>query len=110
MPKFRNYNQVLKSRGYKIFEPSYSKYSGETMFIKKHQYNEIHCYVQKDTHGKGQSINFVILSKLVLLRDDPEKAKVCQNDYEYLKMEANKIYEAFEELKNLKSPKYIYKF
>ncbi|MBR4378262.1 MAG: hypothetical protein IKP50_05240 [Bacilli bacterium] len=110
MPKFRNYNQVLKSRGYKVFEPSYSKYGGEIMFVKEHKYNRITCFVEKDTHGKGQRISFTILSQLVLLRDDPEKAKECKNDYEYLLIEANKIYEAFEELKVLKSPKYIYKF
>lgn len=109
--KFKDYNAVLKARGYTRYQGiPYVKYKGQNMFEKKHKYNVVHCYVSKDSHGKAYHMSFFITSQLVLLKDDPEKAKLCKQDYEFLLLEANEIYRAFEELKKLKSPKAVNAF
>jgi len=109
--KATNYRQILKARGYKV--QIQIKYQGTNVYIKKHIYNTLICKVEKDSHGKGQTINFVVASKLpefTDLKDFKEKCKVADLDREYLIAEAERIHEAFEELKAKKSPKYIYCF
>lgn len=106
MPKFRNYNQLLKSRGYEALIKN--EYKGTDLYIKIHATNEITCRVVKDSHGKAQTMMFEI--NQYKKPTNFEEFKKSEFDREYLWREANKIHEAFEELKVLKSPKYIYKF
>ena len=108
--KAKNYGEILKARGFKLIDFTYTKYQGTNVFVKEHKYNRITCYVEKDSHGKGQNMSFSIVSQLMLLKQEPEAAKQCKSDYEYLVQEANKIYKAFEQLKNMKAPKHLYCF
>lgn len=101
--KVKDYGQLLKARGYKALEQT--KYQGTNIYIKKHKYNVSTCTVIKDTHGKGQSIEFVITSQVSL---DPEIKKEINFDASYLSTEAGKIIEAFVKLREMKAPKYIY--
>ena len=56
--KATNYRQVLKARGYHMVERT--KYQGRNIFVKSHKYWNSYCIIEKDTHGKGQSIIFNI--------------------------------------------------
>ena len=104
MPKFRRYDELLRARGYTIVE--HNEYQGCDIYVKKHTYNEILCFVEKDSHGKAQDMNFkFIWSKL---QGSFESLKRIEFDREYLWREANKIHECFEQLKQMKSPKHIY--
>ncbi len=101
--KVKDYRQLLKARGYKVLRQT--KYQGANVYIKEHKYNVSTCTIIKDTHGKGQSIEFAITSQISL---DPEIKKEINFDASYLSMEAGKIIEAFVKLKEMKAPKYIY--
>lgn len=103
--KAKNYNQVLRARGYKAVEQT--KYQGTNVYVKKHKYNVSTCTVIKDTHGKGQSIEFTITSQVSI---DPEIKKQIDFDASYLATEAGKIIEAFVKLREMKAPKYLYCF
>ena len=54
--KVRRYDELLRARGYKIVE--HNKYQGCDVYIKQHTDNEIMCFVEKDSHGKAQDMNF----------------------------------------------------
>ncbi len=101
--KAKNYSDILKARGYKVIE--HTKYQGVNVYVKKHKYNVSTCTVIKDSHGKGQSIEFAITSQI---STDPEIKKEINLDVSYLDLEASKIIEAFIKLKELKAPKHIY--
>lgn len=103
--KVRNYGQLLKARGFKCMERS--EYQGINVYTKEHKFNKIVCYVEKDTHGKGQTMTFNIYNTLKTPKDMVE-FKEQEFDRGYLVKEATKIHEAFEQLKLLKSPKHIY--
>ena len=100
-----NYKQVLKFRGYKAREIGRDC----CVYEKEHIYNKIVCYVKKDSHCKGQEMTFQIYTGRKQPKDMVE-FKAAEFDRSYLVMEANKIHEAFEQLKVLKAPKYIYCF
>ena len=104
--KARRFDEILRARGYKVV--SQTKYDGLNMYIKKHKYNSSYCYVEKDTHGKAQSMNFNITNNN--LPQNMDEFKEAEFDRGYLAKEAEKIHEAFEQLKVLKSPKHIYCF
>lgn len=109
--KATNYRQILKSRGYK--SETINKYQGTDVYIKQHTYNTLICKVEKDSHGKAQTINFIVGSKLpefTNLEEFKEKCKFATLDRDYLIEEAEKIRDYFELLKQMKSPKYIYCF
>ena len=101
--KVRRYDELLKARGYKVVE--HTDYQGTNLFVKKHTYNTITCQVIKDTHGKAQTMSFVITSQI---SNDSEIQKQIDLDTKYLSTEANKIHECFELLRQMKSPKHIY--
>lgn len=102
--KAKNYSQILKARGY---EPAIiNKYQGTDLYIKVHTTNEIICRVEKDSHGKAQTMMFEI--NQYKKPKDFEQFKKSEFDREYLWREANKIHEAFEQLKQMKAPKHIY--
>lgn len=105
--KVRNYRQVLKARGFKCREQS--KYQGLNVFEKEHLYNKVVCTVIKDTHGKAQSMTFNIYGTLRTPKDMVE-FKEAEFDRSYLVKEANVIHDAFEKLKEMKSPKHLYCF
>lgn len=109
--KARRFDEILRARGYKVQEQV--KYQGTNVYIKKHIYNTLICKVEKDSHGKAQTINFIVGSKLpefTDLEEFKEKCKVANLDREYLIAEAERIKDYFEQLKQLKSPKHIYCF
>lgn len=109
--KARRYDEVLRARGYECIERV--PYAGEDTYIKQHVYNTFICKVTKDSHGKAQSIRFTVATKLPKVTTIDEynyKFRQVVADREFLEKEATKIIEAFEELKKLKSPKYIYCF
>ena len=106
--KAKNYNQVLRARGYKARE--LSDYEGICVYEKAHKFNKIVCYVRKDSHGKGQEMTFNIYGTTIITPKDMVEFKEQEFDRSYLVKEANAIYEAFEQLKVLKSPKHIYCF
>ena len=101
--KIRNYRQLLEYRGYHC--KVYNKYAGEDIYIKTHTDNVVHCKVRKDSHGKAQTIMFIIESTKPT---DIEKLKLVEFDRSYLVTEILKIHEAFKTLKDMKSPKHIY--
>ena len=103
--KVKSYNQLLKSRGFKSRE--LSTYQGINIFEKEHLYNKIVCTVIKDTHGKGVEMTFNIYNTLRTPKDMIE-FKQAEFDRSYLVKEAQAIYNAFEQLKVLKAPKYIW--
>ena len=105
--KAKNYNQVLKNRGYKVRE--LTEYAGTCIYVKEHTFNKVVCTVVKDPHGKGQEMTFAIYNTLRTPKDMLE-FKEAEFDRSYLVMEAEKIHNAFEELKKLKSPKHLYCF
>jgi ribosomal protein L19 len=105
--KAKNYNQVLRARGYKARE--LSEYEGICIYEKSHKFNKIVCYVRKDSHGKGQEMTFNIYSTLKTPQDMVE-FKEQEFDRGYLVKEAEAIHKAFEELKTLKAPKHLYCF
>ena len=105
--KAKNYNQVLRARGYKARE--LADYEGICVYEKVHKYNKIVCYVKKDPHGKGQEMTFNIYGTMTTPQDMVE-FKEQEFDRSYLVKEAEKIHEAFEALKNLKAPKHLYCF
>ena len=105
--KAKNYNQILRARGYRARE--LSDYEGICVYEKTHMFNKIVCYVRKDNHGKGQEMTFAIYNTTKSPQDMIE-FKSAEFDRSYLVEEAKKIHEAFETLKILKSPKYIYCF
>lgn len=104
--KAKNYRQILNARGYKAL--SGTKYAGNSEFEKRHKYNLVICTVTKDAHGKGTAIRFSIWPAKTPM--NMNEFKEAEFDRQYLAKEAEKIYEAFEELKKLKSPKHIYCF
>lgn len=108
MPKFKRFDEVLRSRGYKAVNQV--KYQGTNVYLKTHLYNAVICEVVKDSHGKAQEMAFTFVGGKKTPAKDIQTFKEVEGDREYLTKEALKIHEAFEELKNLKSPKYIYKF
>ena len=101
--KVRNYDQVLKARGYECIKST--KYQGTNVYVKKHTYNVITCMVGKDAHGKAQEMWFTITDQF---HPDTEVQKKIDLDAEYLFLEAKKIRKAFEQLKQMKAPKHIY--
>lgn len=103
--KAKNYNDILRARGFKCMERS--DYQGINVYTKEHKFNKVVCYVEKDTHGKGQTMTFNIYNTLKTPKDMVE-FKEQEFDRGYLYKEATKIHEAFEQLKLLKSPKHIY--
>lgn len=105
--KAKNYNQVLRSRGYRARE--LTDYEGICVYEKEHLFNKIVCYVKKDSHGKGQEMTFNVYSTL-RLPQNMEEFKAQEFDRSYLVMEAQKIHDAFEGLKKLKSPKHLHCF
>ena len=105
--KAKNYNQILKSRGYVVRERS--NYQGQNVFVKEHLFNKVVCIAEKDSHGKGQTMMFNIYGTL-RTPTNMEEFKKANLDREFLYREALKIHEAFEQLKQLKSPKHLYCF
>lgn len=105
--KAKNYNQVLRARGYKARE--LSQYQGTCVYVKEHKFNKIVCTVVKDTHGKGQEMTFNIYTTLRLPKNMDE-FKEQEFDRSYLVKEATKIHEVFETLKTMKAPKHLYCF
>ena len=105
--KVKNYRQVLKARGYKCIESS--DYQGVNTFYKEHLYNKIVCTVIKDTHGKGRVMSFNVYNTL---RTPTNMTEFNEQEFDrsYLVKEAKVIYEAFEQLKEMKSPKHLYCF
>ena len=101
--KAKNYRQILESRGYKA--NIVNKYQGTDVYVKEHKYSIITCMVKKDTHGKAQDMWFAITSQI---KQDKEIQKRIDSDADFLSIEANKIHNAFEQLKSMKSPKHIY--
>ena len=65
--KAKNYNQVLRARGYKARE--LNKYEGICVYEKVHKFNKIVCYVKKDSHGKGQEMTFNIYGTVTTPKD-----------------------------------------
>ena len=106
--KARRFDDVLRSRGYKVREQS--KYQGQNVYVKEHLFNKVICTVTKDTHGKAQEMTFLIVGQHERLPRDINEFKEAEGDREYLAKEAVKIHECFEQLKQLKSPKHIYCF
>ena len=102
-----NYRQVLKARGYKVEESC--KYQGLSVFEKEHHFNRIVCYIEKDSHGKAQTMTFNFYCTPRFPTNITE-FKEQEHDRNYLFKEAVRIHEAFEELKAKKSPKYVYCF
>ena len=105
--KARRFDEVLRARGYKCRERS--DYQGLNVYVKEHKYNKIVCTVVKDSHGKAQSMTFNIYGTLKVPSDMTE-FKEQEFDRSYLAKEANAIHEAFEKLKEMKSPKHLYCF
>ena len=105
--KAKNYNQVLRARGYRARE--LSEYQGQCVYVKEHLFNKIVCTVEKDSHGKGQTMTFNIYSTLRIPKN-MEEFKSAEFDRGYLVKEAEAIHKAFEELKTLKAPKHLYCF
>ena len=105
--KAKNYNQVLRARGYRARE--LSEYQGQCVYVKEHMFNKIVCYVTKDGHGKGQTMMFTIYNTTRTPQDMVE-FKAAEFDRGYLVKEAEAIHKAFEELKNMKAPKHLYCF
>ena len=105
--KAKNYNQVLRARGYRARE--LADYEGICIYEKAHKFNKIVCYVKKDSHGKGQEMTFNIYSTSKTPQDMVE-FKEQEFDRGYLVKEAEAIHKAFEELKTLKAPKHLYCF
>lgn len=101
--KVRRFDEILRARGYKAQEQV--KYQGTNVYVKQHKYNIVTCMVQKDSHGKAQDMWFAITSQI---EHDKEIQKQIDLDADYLSLEADKIHEAFEQLKQMKSPKHIY--
>ena len=104
--KATNYRQVLKARGYHVVERT--KYQGRNIFVKSHKYWNSYCIIEKDTHGKGQSIIFNITNNQ--FPKDMVEFKEAEFDRSYLIKELNVINDAFEKLKEMKSPKHLYCF
>lgn len=105
--KAKNYNQVLRARGYKARE--LSEYEGICIYEKVHKFNKIVCYVKKDSHGKGQEMTFNFYQTFTTPQN-MEEFKEQEFDRSYLAKEANAIHDAFEKLKDLKAPKHLYCF
>lgn len=101
--KIRNYRQLLEARGYRC--EFCNEYEGTDLYTKTHTDNTVRCWVKKDSHGKAQTISFLIDSARPV---DVEKLKLVEFDRSYLVKEILKIHEAFEQLKQMKSPKHIY--
>jgi len=106
--KAKNYNQVLRARGYKARK--LSEYQGQCIYEKNHLYNKVVCYIEKDSHGKAQTMTFAIYNQIDRIPKDMVEFKEAEFDRSYLVKEAQKIHEAFTQLKELKSPKHIYCF
>ena len=106
--KARRFDEVLRARGYKCRERS--EYQGINIYEKDHKFNKVVCYVIKDSHGKAQSMSFNIFNQINRIPNDMVEFKEQEFDRSYLVKEAEKIFEAFEQLKTLKSPKHIYCF
>lgn len=105
--KARRYDDILRARGFKVRERT--DYQGTNIYVKEHLYNKVVCTVIKDSHGKAQSMNFNIYNTLRTPKDMIE-FKEAEFDRSYLVKEAQKIHEAFETLKAMKSPKHLYCF
>lgn len=105
--KAKNYDQLLKARGFKC--TFHTKYQGVNVYEKEHKFNRSVCYVKKDTHGKGQEMTFDIYRTSASVQNIDE-FKEKEFDRSYLVKEAIAIHEAFENLKNLKAPKHLYCF
>lgn len=105
--KAKNYNQVLRARDYKAIE--LSEYEGQCVYVKEHMFNKIVCYVEKDSHGKGQTMMFAI-SSTARTPQNMFEFKAAEFDRGYLVKEAEAIHKAFEELKSMKAPKRLYCF
>lgn len=103
--KAKNYNQVLRARGYKSRE--LVDYEGICVYEKVHRFNKIVCYVKKDSHGKGQEMTFNFYQTFTTPQNMVE-FKEQEFDRSYLVKEANVIHEAFVKLREMKAPKYIY--
>ncbi len=104
--KAKNYSQILKARGYKPV--LINEYQGTDLYRKTHATNEVICSVEKDSHGKAQTMTFEI--NQYKKPQDFEQFKKSEFDREFLWREANKIHEAFEQLKQMKAPKHLYCF
>ena len=101
--KARHWRDILRYCGYETVQ--YSKYKGTCVYVKKHTRTTSTCTVIKDSHGKGQPITFAIASQR---SDDPEIKRIVDLDVGFLEQEAEKIVNAFRELKKMKSPKHIW--
>jgi hypothetical protein len=106
--KARRFDEILRARGYKAQEQV--KYQGTNVYIKQHIYNTLICKVEKDSHGKAQSMSFQMIGGTKTLTGNIEEFKKAEFDREFLVREAIKIHDAFEQLKQLKAPKHLYCF
>lgn len=102
--KVRRYDELLRARGYKCV--GHNDYQGTDVYEKEHSKNLIRCYIEKDSHGKAQTMSFNISQKNIPMTF--EDFKTQEFDREYLWREANKIHECFELLRQMKSPKHVY--
>ena len=105
--KAKNYLQVLKARGFKVRE--HTDYRGTNVFVKEHKFNKVVCTIEKDTHGKAQTMTFNIFNAM-RLPSNIDEFKEAEFDRQYLTKEALAIHDAFEQLKTMKAPKHLYCF
>lgn len=90
------FDRLLKSRGY---QPRIrAKYKGVSSYSKEHLYFEIVCYVEKDSHGKGQTMSFNIYDAS-RTPQNMDEFRIAEFDRAYLVKEANIIHSEFEALK-----------
>lgn len=112
--KIRRFDELLRARGYKLIRThrgnvvSENSYARIDVYEKQHTENKVECSVKFDTHGKAQTMNFYITSKKLFGHDNFEGFKIAEFDRSYLAKEAEKIHDAFEQLKQMKAPKHIY--
>ena len=116
--KARNYAQVLKARGYKRTMTDYvmsqvyrwDYQDGKiVVYVKEHKYNKARIVIWKDSHKKGLTFEASIFTTADASKSI-EDFKQAEFDRQYLATEVIKIHEAFEQLKQMKSPKHIYCF
>lgn len=91
--KKERFDRLLKRHGY---EPrALTEYAGTCSYSKEHAYSEATCYVEKDSHGKGIDMRFVIRDTAREPRNMAE-FKLAEFDRGYLAKEARLLHEAFE--------------
>ena len=116
--KARNYAQVLKARGYKrtmtdyvmsqVYRWDYE--AGQiVVYVKEHLYNKVRIVIRKDSHKKGLTFEASIFTTAEASKS-LENFKKAEFDRQFLATEIIKIHEAFDQLKQMKAPKYLYCF